>query len=106
MPKAVKTQGESMGIPGQATEAAKSAPKTAPKKARSQGKDMGAGASEEKARMAPEHKGQKNRYGGDMKGDQPSSAPQSHPATFDANKLHLDGHAPKNGSRPTKKSSY
>jgi len=86
-------QGQSMPIPGQATEAASAAPKTSPKASKPRGKSEAPAASEEKASMAPSTKGQKNVYGGQWRGDHPSSDPKPMACPFDSSKSELDGHS-------------
>lgn len=87
---AKRSQGESMGIPGQASETAKAAPKAAPKKSRGQGAAK-PGPSQELASDAPSAKGAKNQYGGPWKGDHPSEAPHSMAVPTDSSRECLDG---------------
>ena len=80
------------------TEAIKSAPSSKGSSTAAKGKGM-EGPSQEKASQAPDHKGQKNMYGGPYRGDHPSSDPSPHSASFDSSKTELDGHSLKKPSK-------
>ena len=89
-------QGDSYAL--DCTEAVKSAPSAKGKSTAAKGKSEGP-ASQEKASMAPEHKGTKNQYGGPWRGDHPSKDPAPKSPSFDSSKSELDGHALKKPSR-------
>jgi hypothetical protein len=91
-----KKQGESLSV--DCTEAVKSAPSAKGKSTAAKGKSEG-GASQERASQAPEHKGQKNRYGGPWRADHPSKDPAPMKTPFDSSKMELDGHKPKKPSK-------
>jgi len=90
-------QGDSYAL--DCTEAVKSAPSAKGKSTAAKGKSEAPSASQEKASMAPDHKGKKNQYGGPWRADHPSKDPAPHATPFDSSKSELDGHAPKKPSR-------
>ena len=92
-----RKQGESYAC--DPTEAVKSAPSAKGKSTKARGKSETPSASQEKASMAPEHRGQKNQYGGPWRGDHPSKDPAPHAPSFDSSKMELDGHALKKPSK-------
>lgn len=90
---AKQNQGESMPLPGMASDIVKEAPKAKGKTLGSKGNPMEK-ASQEIASMAPKHKGSKPAHSG-----VPATDPKPHAASFDASKMELDGHKLKKPSK-------
>lgn len=82
-----KSKGESVSV--DMSEAVKSAPSAKGKKLGAKGQPMEK-VSEEKASMAPKHKGSKPSHAG-----VPATDPKPMACPFDSDKLHLDGHKQK-----------
>ena len=66
------------------TEAVKSAQSPKGKSTKAKGKSEAPSASQEKASAAPEHRGQKNQYGGPGRGSHRSKDPAAQATPFDS----------------------